>query len=88
MAEQEFSATEHKAAEVVDELKTADEPEVEKILDEEKKGKGRSTVIEAAKARSEELVQGPDRRRDSRGREMFPWEVDAKPVDAKEAADA
>lgn len=71
--------------EVLKKLEKADEQERQRILAAEKKGKARSTVLNA-------YGMDPDERTDAHGRTLYPWEVEAKdevrPVQVRETAQA
>lgn len=74
---EEFDPSEHKAAEVVEELEGASEEEKLRIAAAEQADKNRKTVLEAAGVEE-------DVRLDASGRRLHPWEVLPKKTNVEE----
>ena len=69
MADQSYDPSEHDVDEVLDELKDADPTQAQAIVQAERDGKGRKTILAAG---------GDTDRAASNGRTMYPWEIDPK----------
>jgi hypothetical protein len=67
----EFDPSTAKVDEVLKKLEKADEPERQRILNAERAGQARKTILE-------EYGIDPDARVDGSGRTLYPWEVKAE----------
>lgn len=76
------------AKDLVNELADADHERAAEVLAEETQGENRTSVVEAATARLDELdgttpvEDGEQRRRDPSGRILHPWETDSPAKDS------